>query len=200
MCCCPGTRRSERKERAARGWGCARCCLFLFARCGACGIESFGALCCESEILLLWCIHVCGRGDRNAFWKRRNACAHERARTSAVCVRGEEARERGESGRELNCYAPDTAAATLNGGPRGRICRHHHRCALARSLAAPLKLTLINYNTPPPSSYMPPYKKLLAYAIGLTSGCGAASKVVKCGTMSSPLKRMNAPLLPIWSQ
>ena len=40
--------------------------------------------------------------------------------------------------------------------------------------------------------YMP-HRNELAKAMGLTSGCLTASNVVKWGTMSLPLKRMNAP-------
>ena len=36
-----------------------------------------------------------------------------------------------------------------------------------------------------------------AYAIGLMAGCGDAEKVVNCGVISLPWKRMKAPLLPI---
>lgn len=43
-------------------------------------------------------------------------------------------------------------------------------------------------------------RKLLAYRMGFTSGWGEASKVVKWGTMSEPLKRTKAPLLPMESQ
>ena len=38
-----------------------------------------------------------------------------------------------------------------------------------------------------------PHRNELANAMGLTSGCLTASNVVKWGTMSLPLKRMNAP-------
>lgn len=40
----------------------------------------------------------------------------------------------------------------------------------------------------------------IEYCIGFTAGCGTASNVVNCGFISLPLRRMNAPLLPIWSQ
>ena len=43
---------------------------------------------------------------------------------------------------------------------------------------------------------MPPMK-LDAKAMGRTLGCGEAGYVVKLGAMSAPLKRMNAPLLPL---
>ena len=33
--------------------------------------------------------------------------------------------------------------------------------------------------------------------MGRTLGCGDAGYVVKLGAMSAPLKRMNAPLLPL---
>ena len=38
-----------------------------------------------------------------------------------------------------------------------------------------------------------------AYCIGLTFGCGTASNCTKLGFMSDP-NRIQAPLLPIWSQ
>ena len=46
---------------------------------------------------------------------------------------------------------------------------------------------------------MPP-KKGLAYCMGLTSGWGTAEKVVNWGARSPPVKRMKAPLLPIWQR
>lgn len=84
--------------------------------------------------------------------------------------------------------APHTAAALSLLPPLPQ--QQAHACRLRRS-------NLLHSRRP---VYMPQLRKLLAYAMGFTSGWGTASNVVKCGTMSEPLNFTKAPLLPIWSQ